>query len=361
MAHPLPPGSPRDPREGRGAAGAAVDDVMTGEPDPLREALVAVDPKTGAVRAYYGGSNGAGPDYALAQRQPGSSMKPYALAAAVDQGIGVMARRDGSNDQEFEDREAPVVNSGGVSCGSCTLREAMTRSLNTTFYGLALEVGPGKVRETALAATGLPETRASGNLAPGTVLANTDGVTGGAIGIGEYEMRPIDQAVGFATFASGGIQRDPYFVARVTDSEGTVLLDNALASMGAGLAAAMSAKMVHPDRRVMAICGDGGFMMNSQDMETAVRLGLDLVILLIRDDGYGFIRWKQAGDDFPDFGMDFGNPDFVAYAEAYGAKGFVANGPAEVEATLKKALTLEAPVLIEVPVGPMPSPFFKAP
>ncbi|MES1925258.1 acetolactate synthase large subunit [Salinisphaera sp. T31B1] len=107
----------------------------------------------------------------------------------------------------------------------------------------------------------------------------------------------------------------------------TVLLDNALASMGAGLAAAMAAKMVHGTRRVMAICGDGGFMMNSQDLETAVRLKLDLVILLLRDDGYGFIRWKQAGAGFEDFGMSFGNPDFVAYARAYGATGLrVAEG-----------------------------------
>ncbi|RBY75925.1 penicillin-binding protein [Blastococcus sp. TF02-09] len=208
------------------AAVAAVNDVMTGEPEPLREALVAVDPKTGAVRAYYGGENGAGTDYARAQRQPGSSMKPYTLATALKEGISVTARRDGSNNQEFEDREARVVNSGGASCAACTLREAMTRSLNTTFYGLALEVGPPEVRQTALAATGLPETWPGGNLAGGTVLANEAGVTGGAIGIGEYEMRPIDQAVGFATFAAGGIQRDPYFLARVTDSEGTVLLEN---------------------------------------------------------------------------------------------------------------------------------------
>jgi len=205
------------------AAVTAVDDVMTGEPEELREALVAVDPKTGAVRAYYGGQNGAGFDFAQGKRQPGSSMKPYALATALDQGISVTARRDGSNNQTFEDREAPVVNSGGASCGACTLREAMTRSLNTTYYGLALEVGPQNVRETALAATGLPETWEDG----ATTLANATGVTGSAIGIGEYEMRPIDQAVGFATFASGGIQRAPYFLARVTDSEGTVLLDNA--------------------------------------------------------------------------------------------------------------------------------------
>jgi acetolactate synthase-1/2/3 large subunit len=79
--------------------------------------------------------------------------------------------------------------------------------------------------------------------------------------------------------------------------------------------------MLHPGRRVLAVCGDGGFMMNSQEMETAVRLGLDLVVLVLQDNAYGMIRWKQAVDGQPDFGMTFGNPDFVAYARAYRAKG----------------------------------------
>ncbi|MNL45917.1 putative thiamine pyrophosphate-containing protein YdaP [compost metagenome] len=96
----------------------------------------------------------------------------------------------------------------------------------------------------------------------------------------------------------------------------TLLLDNALATMGAGLPSAMMASMLYPTRRVMAICGDGGFMMNSRELETAVRLRLNLVILLIKDDAYGMIRWKQAIDRFTDFGMTFGNPDFVKYAEA---------------------------------------------
>ena len=101
----------------------------------------------------------------------------------------------------------------------------------------------------------------------------------------------------------------------------TVLLDNALATMGAGLPSGMAAKMVNPDRRVMAIVGDGGFMMNSQELETAVRLKLDLVVLILRDDGYGMIKWKQNDMDFQDFGLDFGNPDFVDYARSYGAYG----------------------------------------
>ena len=101
----------------------------------------------------------------------------------------------------------------------------------------------------------------------------------------------------------------------------TLLLDNALATMGAGLPSAMMAAMMYPERRVMAVCGDGGFMMNSQEMETAVRLKLNLVVLILDDGAYGMIRWKQAVDSFPDFGLTFGNPDFVRYAESYGAKG----------------------------------------
>jgi acetolactate synthase-1/2/3 large subunit len=81
------------------------------------------------------------------------------------------------------------------------------------------------------------------------------------------------------------------------------------------------AAMLYPERRVMAVCGDGGFMMNSQELETAVRLKLNLVVLIIEDHAYGMIRWKQGVDKFPDFGLTFSNPDFVRYAESYGAKG----------------------------------------
>src|ERR1700726_1020694 len=101
----------------------------------------------------------------------------------------------------------------------------------------------------------------------------------------------------------------------------TLLLDNALATMGAGLPSAMMAAMLHPKRRVLAVCGDGGVMMNSQELETASRLRLDLVVLILEDNAYGMIRWKQAVDGFPDFGMTFGNPDFVAYAASYRARG----------------------------------------
>ena len=101
----------------------------------------------------------------------------------------------------------------------------------------------------------------------------------------------------------------------------TVLLDNALATMGAGLPSALAAQIVFPERRVMAICGDGGFLMNSAEMETAVRLKLNLIVLILRDNSYGMIKWKQSNMGFPNWGLDFGNPDFVKYAESYGARG----------------------------------------
>ena len=101
----------------------------------------------------------------------------------------------------------------------------------------------------------------------------------------------------------------------------TLLLDNALATMGAGLPSAMMAAILDPEKRVLAVCGDGGFMMNSQELETAVRPRLNLVVVVLKDGAYGMIRWKQAVDNFADFGMTFGNPDFVRYAESYGARG----------------------------------------
>jgi acetolactate synthase I/II/III large subunit len=106
-----------------------------------------------------------------------------------------------------------------------------------------------------------------------------------------------------------------------TSVANTLLLDNALATMGAGLPSAMMAAMLYPDRRVLAVCGDGGFMMNAQELETASRLGLNLVVLIIEDNAYGMIRWKQDVDGFPDFGMSFGNPDFVAFAKAHHMQG----------------------------------------
>ena len=130
----------------------------------------------------------------------------------------------------------------------------------------------------------------------------------------------------------------------------TLLLDNALATMGAGLPSAIAAKLLNPQRPVMALCGDGGFMMNSQELETAVRLKLDLVVVIVEDFAYGMIRWKQAVDRFPDFGMTFGNPDFVAYAKSYGGHGHRISSAAELVPTLEKAFAAGGVHLVAVPI-----------
>ena len=130
----------------------------------------------------------------------------------------------------------------------------------------------------------------------------------------------------------------------------TLLLDNALATMGAGLPAAIAAAIVHPGRHVLAVCGDGGFMMNSQEMETAVRLKLNLVVLIIEDHAYGMIRWKQQAEGFADWGLSFGNPDFVAYAAAYGAGGTRVTDADGLVPALEAAFSAGGVQLVAVPI-----------
>ena len=130
----------------------------------------------------------------------------------------------------------------------------------------------------------------------------------------------------------------------------TLLLDNALATMGAGLASAIAAKMIEPDKKVIAVCGDGGFMMNSQELETAVRLGLDLTVIILNDGGYGMIKWKQEGVGFENFGLDYSNPDFVKYAESYGAIGYRPDSVQSFEDILGKALNTRGIHVIDLAV-----------
>ena len=135
-----------------------------------------------------------------------------------------------------------------------------------------------------------------------------------------------------------------------TQVANTLLLDNALATMGAGLPSGIMAAMLYPQRRVMAVCGDGGFMMNSQELETAIRLKLNLMVLILEDHAFGMIRWKQAIDRFPDFGMTFGNPDFVKYADAYGATGTRVSSIQDLKPTLEKAFTDGGVQVVVVPI-----------
>lgn len=130
----------------------------------------------------------------------------------------------------------------------------------------------------------------------------------------------------------------------------TLLLDNALASMGAGLPASIAAKIVYPDKKVLAICGDGGFMMNSQELETAIRLNLNLVVLILNDSAFGMIKWEQKRLGFENFGLDFSNPDFVKYAESYGAIGHRISKTEELNPRIEECLNSEGVHIIDIPV-----------
>lgn len=132
----------------------------------------------------------------------------------------------------------------------------------------------------------------------------------------------------------------------------TMLIDHALGSMGISLPAAIAAKLVHPERRVVVLTGDGGFAMNSQDIETAVRLGLDLIVVVFNDDGLGMIAMKQKADGFPNYGVTFGNPDFVEFARGYGATGHRLDDPAQFRQLLEQAAAAGGVHIIDAPVDP---------
>ena len=130
----------------------------------------------------------------------------------------------------------------------------------------------------------------------------------------------------------------------------TVIISNGFAAMGIGLPGAIAAKLAEPDRRVVTVTGDGGFLMNVQELETARRLGLAFVVLVLRDDGYGVIRWKQQKRFGRTAGVDLGNPDLVALAEAFGCRGIRVESAAGLRPALEAALASDVPALVDCPV-----------
>jgi acetolactate synthase-1/2/3 large subunit len=130
----------------------------------------------------------------------------------------------------------------------------------------------------------------------------------------------------------------------------TVIISNGYAAMGIGLPGAIAAKLAQPERRVVAVTGDGGLLMNIQELETAVRLRVAFVVLIFRDDGYGVIRWKQQKQFGRTAGVEFGNPDFVMLAHAFGCEGVRIKAARELRPALEHALRARVPVLIDCPV-----------
>ncbi|MEV8606732.1 transglycosylase domain-containing protein [Amycolatopsis sp. NPDC051373] len=210
------------------AAVQAVQDNMKGQTDPdILGALVAVDPRTGGVIAYYGGPNTVkdengkdtlANDWANTPQNPGSSMKPYDLTAFLKMGKGLGETFDGTNNRELGGR---IVRNAGesASCGpQCTVKKAMEVSANTVFYDMVLNVTkPAPVAEAAKEAGVQPAPKGKAKL--GTNDANI------ALGGGETSLTPEDQAAGYATFASGGIYRQQHFVSKLTNSQDEVEFD----------------------------------------------------------------------------------------------------------------------------------------
>ena len=134
------------------------------------------------------------------------------------------------------------------------------------------------------------------------------------------------------------------------DCPNTCIISNGFAAMGIAIPGAIAAKLVNPDKKVVAVTGDGGFMMNCQELETALRTKTPFVTLIFNDNGYGLIEWKQINQFGHSSFVDFGNPDFVKFAESMGLKGYRVNSVEELIPTLREALTQDIPAVIDCPV-----------
>ncbi|MFE7796632.1 transglycosylase domain-containing protein [Nocardia sp. NPDC057440] len=193
---------------------------MQGEPEKLRTAVVSVDPKTGGVRAYYGGEDGQGYDFANAGLQTGSSFKVFGLAQNLELGIPLSQMYDSS---PVTVNGIKITNVEGEACGQCTIAEALKRSLNTSFYRMQLDMKNGPEKIAAMAhKLGIPEQIPG----VGKTLTEPDGSgPNNGIVLGQYQSRAIDMASAYATLAASGVYHAPHFVQKVVSAEGQVLLD----------------------------------------------------------------------------------------------------------------------------------------
>ena len=164
-----------------------------------------------------------------------------------------------------------------------------------------------------------------------------------------YELR---RALGPDDIVVSDVGAHKVWIARLYQAyePNTVIISNGFAAMGIALPGAIAAKLVHPERKVVALCGDGGFLMNAQELETAKRIGAAVVVVVWRDDGYGLIDWKQRNEFGRPFAVEFGNPDLVDFARSFGIPGFRPASADDLYPTLMRALELDGPSLIDVPI-----------
>ena len=165
-------------------------------------------------------------------------------------------------------------------------------------------------------------------------------------------LRDVREALDKEDLLISDVGAHKIWIARIFPASvpNTVIISNGFAAMGISLPGAIAAKLVHPDRKVLAVCGDGGFLMSCAELETARRLGLAFVVLIFNDDGYGLIKWKQQRKFGREFATSLGNPDFKRLAESYGAKGYRIGAAKELAPTLREAFAQTVPAVIEVPV-----------
>ena len=130
----------------------------------------------------------------------------------------------------------------------------------------------------------------------------------------------------------------------------TCIISNGFASMGIALPGGIGAKLLYPDRRVLAVCGDGGFLMSVQELETAVRAKTNFVALIFEDSGYGVIKWKQLKRYGRPAFVNFGNPDFAALAESFGCRGYKVTAAQELQPILEEAFRQQVPAVVACPV-----------
>ena len=165
-------------------------------------------------------------------------------------------------------------------------------------------------------------------------------------------LRDLRRAMGREDILISDVGSHKLWIARTFPAyePNSVLISNGLAAMGFALPAAVAAKLVHPERKVVAVSGDGGFLMNVQELETAKRLGLAIVNVIFRDGGYNLIQWKQQTRLGRESGVEFTNPDFVTLAQAFGAKGFRVESARGLAPVLAEALAWPGPSIVDVPV-----------